>query len=435
MSATMLGVLGIFFFLFLLMTGMPVSFSMFATGIIGIAMMRDLSSAFLMTIDSITATFSSFVLTVAPMFILMGILAGHTGIGEKLVHSANAFLGHWRGGLASGVQVVAALFGAICGSMPANIATVGSIAYPVMKKLGYSDRLSTGAICAGAALAALIPPSLTFIIYATATQLSVGKLFASGITTGILLLIIYIITIQVWCKVNPSLAPKIPALPWKDRIRTLKGSGIIEIAVVFGISMGGLFGGLFTPTESGAVGVFGVMLVTLISRRLTFRIMLDALRDTIRLSCFIYFLIAGASIYSKFFTFSQIPAALGNLLSGSGLSAFAIMALITLTYWVLGCVIDDQALVLLSIPVFYPIVTSLGFDGIWFGAYTVVIVGVGGLTPPAALLTYVMHRVAKEQVPLSEIFIGVAPFMVSGFLMLFILILFPQIVLFIPNMM
>lgn len=431
----MIGVLGIILFLLMLFTGFPVSFSMFAMGIIGISVLRNPGTAFSMTTDSIVSTFSSFTMTVAPMFILMGAIAGHSGLGTKLVRTANMFVGHSRGGLASAVQVVCAVFGAICGSMPATIATIGKMAYPEMKRLGYSDRLSTGAICAGSTLAVLIPPSLTFIIYGIATQESIGKLFASGFLTGFVLMIIYIITVTVWCKIDPSIAPKSEKASWGARWNAVRSGGIAEVVAVFGISMGGLFGGLFTPTEAGAVGVFAMLIVSLLTRKLSLKSMISSLRETIRLTCFIYFLIAGASVYGKFFSLTQIPVSLGNWLTDQGFSTFVIMFLITVIYWVLGCVVDIQALVLLTIPIFYPIVIQLGFDGIWFGAYTVVVVGIGGLTPPVALLTYVMYGVTKQEVPLKQIFIGVVPFMAAGFLMLVLLVIFPGIATFIPGLM
>jgi tripartite ATP-independent transporter DctM subunit len=435
MSAGMIGIIGIAVFLLILFTGFPVSFSMFAVGIIGIASLRNPSTAFSVTTDSIVSTFSSFTMTVAPMFILMGTIAGYSGLGSKLVRTANMFVGHRRGGLASAVQVVCAIFGAICGSMPATIATVGGMAYPEMKRLGYSDRLSTGAICAGSTLAVLIPPSLTFIIYGIATQESIGKLFASGFLTGFVLMVIYIITVTIWCKIDPSIAPKIERVPWDERWKALRSGGIVEVVIVFGISMGGLFSGVFTPTEAGAVGVFAMLVVSLVTRKLSFGSFIASLRETIRLTCFIYFLIAGASVYGKFFSLTQIPVVLARWLTSQGFSAFVIMLLITIIYWVLSFVVDIQALVLLTIPIFYPIVIQVGFDGIWFGAYTVVVVGIGGLTPPVALLTYVMHGVTKQEVPLKQIFIGVVPFMIAGFFMLVLLVLFPGIATFIPNMM
>lgn len=434
MSLTAVGILGVLLFLAILFTGLPVSFSMFLAGIVGIAVLRSPDAAFSMAAESITATFSSFTMTVAPMFILMGVIAGYSGIGASLITTANKFIGHYRGGLASAVQVVCAVFGAVCGSMPATIATIGTMAYPEMKRLGYDDKLSTGAICAGSTLAVLIPPSLTFILYGIAATVSIGKLFAAGIGTGIVLMLIYILTVAIWCRLDPKIAPRSQKFSWRERWKTLKSGGIIEVVIVFAISIGGLFAGLFTPTEAGAVGVFGMLIVVVIAKKFDWKRMIASLKETMRMTCFIYFLIAAATLYGKFFSLSQIPMTLGNWLTGSGFSPFVIMLIITIAYWVLGFVVDIQALVLLTIPVFYPIVSSLGFDGVWFGAYTVVVVGIGGLTPPVALLTYVMHGVTKYQVELKEIFKGVMPFILAGFVMLVLLVLFPQIATFIPNL-
>ena len=431
---TILGILGIVAFLIILFTGLPVSFSMFLVGIIGISIIRSPGAAFSMAAESITKTFSSATMSVAPMFILMGVIAGYSGIGASLVNTANKFIGHYRGGLASAVQIVCAAFGAVCGSMPATIATIGTIAHPEMKKLGYDDKLSTGAICAGSTLAVLIPPSLTFILYGIAATVSIGKLFASGIGTGIVLMLVYMITVAIWCKVNPSIAPKSEKFSWKERWEAVRKGRILEIVIVFAISIGGLFAGFFTPTEAGAVGSFGMLVVVVVTKKFDFKRFVQSLKETMRMTVFIYFLIAAATLYGNFFSQSQIPMTLGNWLTNSGFSPFTIMLFITLAYWILGFVVDIQALVLLTIPVFYPIVNALGFDGVWFGAYTVVVVGIGGLTPPVALLCYVMHSVAKREVELKEIFKGVMPFVFAGLVMMLLLALVPQIATFIPNL-
>lgn len=430
----MLGILGVVFFLAILFTGLPVSFSMFLAGIIGISLIRSPDAAFSMAAESITKTFSSFTMSVAPMFIMMGIVAGYSGIGASLINTANKFIGHYRGGLASAVQVVCAAFGAVCGSMPATIATIGTIAFPEMRKLGYDDRLSTGCICAGSTLAVLIPPSLTFILYGIAATVSIGKLFASGIGTGVVLMLIYIITVAIWCKIDPSIAPKSQKATWKERWVAVKSGGIIEIVVVFAISIGGLFAGWFTPTEAGAVGTFGMLIVVIIAKKFDFKRFVTSLKETMRMTTFIYFLIAAATLYGNFFSLSQIPMTLGKWLTESGFTPFTVMLIITLAYWILGFVVDIQALVLLTIPVFYPIVKDLGFDGIWFGAYTVVVVGIGGLTPPVALLTYVMHGVAKREVELKMIFKGVVPFIFAGLVMMLLLVLVPEIATLLPTL-
>ena len=225
-----------------------------------------------------------------------------------------------------------------------------------------------------------------------------------------------------------------PKTSWATRWKAVKHGGILEIIIVFGISMGGLFAGIFTPTEAGVVGVTAMLIVSIFQRNLTFKAFLKSLKETVRLTCFIYLLIAGATVYGKSFALTGIPAKLGDYLEHVGMSPFMVLFLMACIYFVMSFVIDAQVLVLLTIPIFYPIIVDLGFDGIWFGAFTVVVVGIGDITPPVSLLIYVMHGVAKKQPDIKEIFIGVCPFMFAGFIMLVLLILFPQLATFLPSL-
>lgn len=245
------------------------------------------------------------------MFILMGEIASHSGLGNSLFDTFQTFIWHRRGGLAFAVQIVCAIFGAICGSLIAGLALMGNVAYPAMKKNNYDDRLSASCIVAGAPLVTLIPPSLTLIVFGIISETSIGKLFVGGITVGILVLIAYSITIMIWTRINPNLAPTRPKASWQERQQSLKKGGLIEVAIVFAIAMGGLFGGLFTPTEAGAIGMVGMTAVAIIFRRFSFEVLKKAVISTVGMSAMIYFLVAAASTYGSFFTLSTIPAALG----------------------------------------------------------------------------------------------------------------------------
>lgn len=432
MSTTAVGLIGLALFLILLFTGIPVCFAMLFLGFAGACILRSPVAAFNMVSDSFTSTFSSYTTTVAPMFILMGVIAGYSGVGSSLVKTANKFIGHKRGGLAMGVQAVCALFGAICGSVPATLATIGKISYPEMKELNYDDKLSTGALCAGSTLSILIPPSLCFILYSMVTNESVGKLFASGITAGIVLMIFYIIAVAIWVKVNPDSAPKLEKANWKERWIAMKSGGLLEILIVFVISMGGLFAGLFTPTEAGAIGVAGIVIVTLVTKQLNFKKFVASLRETMEMTVVIYFMLASASVYGKFFSLTRIPYMLADWVVGLGMSRFMIMFFITCIYLILGMLVDANALILLTIPIFYPVVTGMGLDGLWFGTYIVVVVGMALMSPPVAVNTYIMSSISG--VKLQKIFVGVIPFIICNFIMMIVLVLIPDLVLIIPRM-
>ncbi|MDR0851522.1 MAG: TRAP transporter large permease [Clostridiales Family XIII bacterium] len=433
MSTITIGIIGLILFLVLLFSGIPVSFAMLFLGIMGLCVLRTPEAAFSMVNDSFTSTFTSYTTTVAPMFILMGVIAGYSGVGASLVETINKFIGHRRGGIAMSVQAVCAIFGAICGSVPATLATIGKIAYPEMKKRNYDDRLSTGAICAGSTLCILIPPSLTFIIYGMVTEESVGKLFISGIVTGVILMVLYMIAVFIWCRISPTISPVSERTAWKYRFKSLLNGGLIQIIIVFIIAMGGLFIGFFTPTEAGAVGVAGIMIVTIITKSLDFKKFAESLRETIRLTVMIYFLLATASVYGKFFSFTRIPYVISDWVVSMNLSVVVIMLMITLIYLILGMLIDAQALILLTIPIFYPVVIEMGLSGLWFGTYIVVVVGMALMTPPVAVATYIMQGLSG--VKLQKIFVGVIPFIICDLVMMVLLILFPSIATWLPGLM
>jgi len=431
MSSVAIGLIGLALFLILLFTGIPVCYAMLFLGFAGTCVLRSPMAAFSMLNDSFTSNFSSYTTTVAPMFILMGVIAGYSGVGSDLIKTANKFIGHKRGGLAMGVQPVCALFGAICGSVPATLATIGKLSYPEMKALDYDDRMSTGALCAGSTLSILIPPSLCFIIYSMVTEESVGKLFSSGIMVGIVLMVLYMIAVAIWVKVNPKAAPKLERASWKERWQALRGGGLIEILIVFIISMGGLFAGYFTPTEAGAIGVAGIVVVTAITKTLNIKKFIASLKETMGMTVMIYIMLSAASVYGKFFSYTRIPYLLAGWVVSLGLSPFMVMFFITVIYLILGMLIDANALILLTIPIFYPVVTELGLSGIWFGSYIVLVTGMALMSPPVAVNTYIMSGISG--VKLQKIFVGVIPFIICDFIMMILLVIFPQIATWLPS--
>lgn len=434
MSATIIGFIGIIAFLILLVFRMPIAVAMGLVGVIGFTYINSPAAALRMLSSDIYTSFASYSLSVIPMFVLMGFLAYYAGIGSKLYSFAYKAFGHLSGGLAMASEVACAIFGSVCGSSTATAATIGSIAIPEMKKYGYNATLSTASVAAGGAIGILIPPSTIFVIYGVATEQSIARLFLAGVLPGILLTLLYMATIWVITRRNPSLGPPGPGPrpPLKEVLISLKG-GLIEVIVVFLISIGGLFAGLFTPTEAGGVGAAGVVLVTALSRSMSWKGFNNALSDTTRTSAMILFLVAGAMIFSRFMAVSRIPFELANWVGNLPLPSFFILIVILIIYIFFGMFIEMIPLILLTVPIFYPVVVDvLGYDPIWFGVIIVLVVAMGVITPPVGINVYVIKGVAKE-VPLEVIFRGIWPFLFASVICCLLLIIFPQIATFLPN--
>jgi tripartite ATP-independent transporter DctM subunit len=432
-NPTTAGLLGIFCFFLLITLRMPIAYAMALVGFFGFSYLTSMSAAFALVSKDLFSTFSNYSLSVIPMFIWMGFLAFHAGIGARLYSLAYKLVGHLPGGLAIATQATCALFGAVCGSNTATAATIGAIALPEMNKYKYDPSLSTASVAAGGALGVLIPPSVIFIVYGIAAEQSVGKLFLAGIIPGFLLMFLYMFTIYIVARRNPLLGPAGPKSSWSSRFRAL-GGGLFEVLAIFAISLGGLFAGWFTPTEAGAVGVAGVALVTAIQKGLTLQIIRKSLADTTRTTAMIMLLVAAAVIFGRFIAISRIPFAMADWASALDLPAFAVIALILLIYLVLGCFIDALALILLTIPIFLPVaVTVLGYDPIWFGVIIVMVVAMGVITPPVGMNVYIVKGVAGN-VPLEVIFKGIWPFLFAIFVCLVLLITFPGLATFLPSL-
>lgn len=434
MSPFEAGIAGIVVFIILLVFRMPIAVAMGMVGFGGFAYINNLNAALRVLSSDLYTTFASYSLSVIPLFVLMGFFAYHAGMGAKLYDLAYKAFGHLTGGLAMSSEVACAIFGAVCGSSTATTATIGSIAIPEMRKYKYSLSLSSGCVAAGGALGILIPPSTIFVIYGVATQQSIAELFLAGIIPGLLLTFSYILAIWVVTKRNPALGPAGPDKPQlKVLLNALRG-GLLEVIIVFLVSIGGLFFGWFTPTEAGGVGAAGVLVVTLISRKLTFKGITDALADTTRTSAMIFFLIAGAIIFTRFMAISRIPFVLANWVGSLPVPAFVILIMILLVYLVLGTFIEMIPLILLTIPIFFPVVVNvLGYDPIWFGVIIVMVVAMGVITPPVGINVYVTKGVARD-IPLETIFRGIWPFLAAAAICCGVLIVFPQLATFLPNL-
>jgi len=433
MTTVLIGIIGLIGFLFLLFLGMPVAISMLTVGVFGsMFLVRTPKAAFSILSDSFLTNFTSYTSAVAPMFMLMGDLAGESGLGSDLFSAAQKLIGHKRGGLASAVQAVCALFGAICGAAAATAAMMGRVAYPEMKKHGYRDDLSTACIASGSSLSILIPPSLPLITYGIATEESIGQLFMAGIIVGVVLMLLFILTISIWAHFDKSIADVTEKATFQEKWQAVRKGGFIELVLVFLLAMGGLFAGWFTPTEAGAVGIGGMLLVCILFKRFSLKVLIKALENTVVMTGMIYLLLAGSTAYGRFFTLSRIPQTLGAWVAGLDVSPFFVIVCITILYLILGCVIDALPLMLLTTPIFYPIVTDLGYSGLWFGAFIVVVISMGSVTPPVGMSCYIVSGVCKD-VPLQTIFKGAWPFVAAFVVMCILLALFPQIATWLPS--
>lgn len=431
MTPLQIGLIGCVLLFILLFSSMPVGFAMLVSGLVGFALIVTPQAATSMITAELFDTFSSYNLTVIPLFVLMGQVAFHAGISTRLFKTAYTWIGHLPGGLAMATVGACAGFGAISGSGPATAATMASVALPEMRRYHYSDELASGAVASGGSLGMLIPPSVVFIVYALMTEQSIGALFLAGVVPGIVISILFCISIFIRCVRNPELGPAGPKASWKERIKSL--NGVLETLVLFIFVMGGMFLGLFTPIEAAAVGAGGSLLIALVKRSLSFTLLHRILLETVRTSGMIFFIVAAAVVFGRFLAVSQIPFFLANWFVSLPLPGFMIMTLIIIFFLFMGCFIDSLALVLLTVPIFYPVILELGYNPIWFGVLIVVITQMGVITPPVGVNIYVVSGIERN-IPLQTIFKGAMPFLYMLILFAALLMLFPDIALFLPGL-
>jgi len=432
MSPCTIGLIGLAALILLLFARIPIGFAMAIVGFTGFVQLVNLDAALSLLARDVFSTFSSYGLTVIPLFIFMGQVSFHAGISRRLYDTAYAFIGHRPGGLAMATIGACTAFGAICGSSPATAATMGTVALPEMKRYNYSMELATGAVASGGSLGMLIPPSVVFIVYGIMTEQSIGKLFMAGIFPGLLIASFFCLAISFSCRRNPKLGPPGPITSWPDKISSLKGTA--ETLILFSMVMGGLFVGFFTPTEAGAVGALCSLGIALMGRNLTFEKLKTSLFETTRTACMVMIIVTGAVIFGHFLAVTRIPYDLAGWVAGLPLPRFVVMMVIIAVYLIGGCFIDALALILLTVPIFYPVVLSLNYDPIWFGVIIVLITQMGVISPPVGINVYVVKGVAPE-IPLETIFKGVIPFLVALIIGTIILIAIPQISLFLPGLM
>ena len=425
MSPITIGIIGIVVLvLIMLLKIMPIGTAMALLGFIGFSYLVSLRGAYHTTVVDFFSVFTSYNLTVIPLFIFMGQILFNAGIGKKLYHVAYKWLGHLPGGLAIATIGACAGFAAISGSAIATAATIGTVSLAEMRRYKYSQALASGSVAAGGTLGVLIPPSVTFIIYGILVEESIGKLFIAGILPGLLLASLFTCAIYVMVKIKPSISPTPGIMPsWKERVSVL--TGVLETLVLFVLVMGGLFAGFFTC---------GALILASLRRQLNWQGIVRSFFEALRTSCMVMVIIAGATVFNHFLAITRIPYGLASWISGLPISPMAILAVIALMYLIGGCVVEALPLIIITVPIFFPVVQTLGFDPIWFGIMIVLLGQIGMISPPVGINVFVIAGVAKD-IPLQTIFRGVVPFVLAMIICIIILMIFPEITLFLPNLM
>ena len=432
MSPEMIGVLGIILMFILLALKMYIGMAMALVGFLGLCLIVGFERG--INILGITpfAEASSYTLSVIPLFVLMGQFAFISGISTDIYKTVYTWMGNFRGGLAMATVLACAGFAAVCGSSLATGATMGMVAIPEMKKYHYDNRLSLGCVAAGGTLGILIPPSIGFIIYGILTEVSIGKLFMAGFIPGVLLASLFISAVYIQCKINPEMGPRGLKTTWKEKIVSLAGTW--GMLLLFIIVMGGIYLGIFTPNEAAGVGAFGAFIFAMLKGKINKRSLFQCLMETGKTTAMIFLIIIGANIFSTFLGLARLPMGLADFIAALALPKIIILIGIILIFIVLGCVMDCYAIMILTVPIIFPVIETLQIDPIWFGVIMVIVLEMGLITPPVGLNVFVLKAAAPD-VPLTTIFKGIWPFLISAVVAIVLLIIFPQIALFLTSFM
>ncbi|MBN1833675.1 MAG: TRAP transporter large permease [Deltaproteobacteria bacterium] len=432
MSPEITGILGILLLLLLLALRMYIGMAMALVGFFGLWSLIGFDAGTSILGITPLAEGSSYTLSVIPLFVLMGQFAFVSGISTDIYKTVYTWMGHLRGGLAMATILACAGFAAICGSSLATGATMGMVAIPEMKKYRYDDRLSTGSVAAGGTLGILIPPSIGFVIYGILTEVSIGKLFMAGFIPGILLAALFTITVYIQCFINPKMGPKGEKRSWQAKIRALAGTW--GMLLLFIIVIGGIYMGVFTPTEAAGIGAFGAFLISVFKRKMNWNKLVECLMESGKTTAMIFLIIIGANIFSTFLGLARLPMGLADFVASLALPKMVILSGIIIIFIILGCVMDCYAIMILTVPIIFPVIEAMQFDPIWFGVLMVIVLEIGLITPPVGLNVFVLKSSAPD-VPLTVIFRGIWPFLLTALVAIILLIVFPQIALFLPSLM
>jgi tripartite ATP-independent transporter DctM subunit len=432
MHELLISALGFALMMVLILARVPIAAAMAIVGVLGSAALAGWSAALATLKQGPFERATSYTLVVVPLFVLMGYLAARAGLSQNLFRAANVWLGHWRGGLAMATVGACAGFAAICGSSVATGAAMCTVALPEMRRYRYADSLSTGSIAAGATLGIMIPPSIIFVLYGILTEQSIGKLLMAGVLPGLVETVLFIIAIAIVAAVWPTLGAAGPRATWRERLRAVRD--VWEVVVLFLIVIGGIYLGLATPAESAAFGVVGALIFGVLKRTLGWRKLLTALDETVRTTAMVFFIVIGADLFNYFMALSQMPMRLAAWLAHMQVAPVVVLWTIIVTYIILGALMDELAMILLTVPIFFPVVTAVGYDPIWFGVVIVVVVQIGLIAPPIGLNVFVIGGMARD-VPLATIYRGIMPFLAMQIVLLALLTLWPPLALLLPSTM
>jgi tripartite ATP-independent transporter DctM subunit len=413
----------------LMLLRVPVGMAMGLVGITGFGCLTGFGPAMKLVGQTTMRTVTDYSFGVIPMFLLMGAFVSVSGISRELFRAANTFVGHWRGGLGIATIAACGAFAAISGSSVATAATFSAVAYPEMRRFNYPQSFSTGVIAVGGTLGAMLPPSTVLVVYGLITQQDIGKLFIAGIIPGLLAILMHMITIAIIGRARPGFLPAGPRSSWRERIRAI--GDVWSPLLLFLFVIGGLYGGLFIPTEAGAVGAVGAFAIGVLRGKLPGASILQALLQATRTAAAVFTVLIGALLFGYFLTITQTPQHVTGFLTGLGVGPYGVLTLILLMYLALGCLMDAMAMIILTVPIVFPVVTALGFDPIWFGVVIVMTVELGLIHPPVGMNVFVIKSVIKD-VNMSTIFVGVLPFVVTDIIRLVILVAFPAIATWLP---
>lgn len=410
---------------------MPVGFAMAVVGYLGFALVVNPTAALNAVSSSLWQAFSSYGLTVIPFFIFMGNICFAAGVSERLYRAAYTWIGHIRGGMAMATVMACAGFAAICGSNAATAATMSTVALPEMRRFGYDAALSTGSVACGATLGVVIPPSVVLILIGLSTGDSIARLFFAAVIPGLILTVLFLMTIWVVCWLRPEAGPPGPRTTLRQKLASLPGS--IEMLILFGVIMTGLYAGWFTPTEAGAAGAFFALVICTIGRHLTWARFVGAANDTVRMSCMILMIVAGAVIFGRFLTVTRIPFEAAEWIAGLPVHRGVILVLMLLIYAVGGAIMDALGLLMITIPIFFPVAARLGYDPLWFAVVVTVVTTMGAVTPPVGVNAFVVGAMAGD-VPLTTVFRGVSYFLLSFGVCIGLMMAFPETATYLPSL-
>lgn len=427
-----IGIIGVIVLFILLFSGIPLGIAFMFVGFTGYAVAYNLAGALGVMRTVPFSTFAEYGFSVCPLFILMGALAFASRLSEDLYSGTHGVFGSLKGGLAMATVAACGAFAAISGSSIATAATMGKVALPEMKRYRYDSALATGSIAAGGTIGILIPPSVIFIIYGIITEQSIGRLYMAGFIPGVIQVLLFILTIAFICWRNPNLGPPGPKTTLVQKLKAL--TKMWSAIVLFLIVIGGIYLGWFSANEAAGIGAFGALIIGLGLRRLTWAGFKTALLDTTKDTAMIFIILTGAMIFGYFLTVTGVGIAISEFMTSMAVDKYVIFALIVVIYLILGCLMDSLAMVLITVPIFYPLMMKLGFDPIWFGVIIVIVVELGMITPPVGMNVFVIKGIAGD-VPMFTIFKGIAPFLIADVVLIILITIWPQIALFLPSTM